>query len=222
MARFEVSVDSSQMSLRLGRVAKGLAGPEMLDEAGHYMAQTALPMRFREGGPGWPSVARGGSPLRDTGALSKSFAHSVQLSDRAVIIASNVIYGGPHHRGDTVTPKRGKYLAIPLPTLTISERRTKGPRDFENTFIQKSRNGNLIVFQKLTSKKTGEQRRGKNKFASSWTPGQTKAATEDLIRPIFVLKESVKLKARRFMYFSEKDVSVIRRRLAKRAKELSE
>lgn len=208
MAHFEIAVDADTLKLRLGSIVKGVAGPEMLDTAGHYMAATALPMRFRESGPGWAPVARGGQPLRDTGALSKSFAHSVRLSDHAVLVTSSAIYAGPQHRGDTVTPKTRKYLAIPLPTLTISQRRTKGPRDFADTAIFKSKKGNLLVWRKVGTKPYESKSTGKRPMTR---PGKPVPVWE----PIFLLRKSVRLIARPFMFFSDRDVAAIKRRLRK-------
>lgn len=196
-ARFDVTVDSSRMRLRLGKLSRGIAGPAMLEEAGHYMAQTALPMRFRQAGPGWSPVQRGGSPLRDRGALSRSFVYAVRLPDRAVEVTSTSIYAGPQHRGDTVRPRRGKYLAIPLPTLTKSQRRTKGPRDFKDTKVFKSRAGNLLIWRNRGSKR-----------APKW-------------EPIFALKKSVKLTARPFMFISDENAVIIRRRMKRRLLEFA-
>ncbi len=208
MARLELEVNADVLKVRMDRIRAGVAGPEMLDTAGHYMASTALPMRFRDGGPGWAPVPRGGSPLRDSGALSKSFSHSVRLSDRAVIVSSNAIYAGPQHRGDTVTPKKGKFLSIPLPTLTISQRRTKGPRDFKNTRIFESKAGKLLVWRQKGTKPYVSKSTG---IRPMTRPGKPVPVWE----PIFALMTSVKLTARRFMFFSDADVSAIKRRMTK-------
>lgn len=207
MARLELEVNADALHVRMQRIKSGVAGPEMLEAAGHYMSHTGLPMRFREGGPGWAPVSRGGSPLRDTGALSKSFAHSVRLSDRAVIVSSNSIYAGPQHRGDTIRPK-GKYLAIPLSTLSISQRRTKGPRDFKNTRIFQSKKGNLLVWRQKGTKPYVSKSTGIRPMTK---PGKPVPVWE----PIFALKPSVKLTARRFMFFSDENVSAIKRRMTK-------
>lgn len=184
----KITVDSSRARARIAGLVARARGPEILDAAGHYMAQTALPLRFRQGGPGWAPVQRGGAPLRDTGALAGSFVHRVE-SPSLVIVSTSAVYAGPQHRGDTVRAKRGKYLAIPLPTLTISERRTKGPRDFPDTKVFKSRAGNLLVWRNRGSKQEPD-----------W-------------QPIFLLRESVQLTARPFMFISDDDVKVMTRRV---------
>lgn len=188
-AHFEMVVTADELRFKMKRLAEGLRGQELLESTGQYMSQTALPKRFRVGGPGWAPVRRGGQPLRDTGALMKSFGWAIEDGGRSVVVRSAVPYAGPQHRGDTIRPKRGKYLAIPLsPPLSVSQRRTKGPRDFTDTRIFKSKAGHLLVWKNFGSKKD-----------PNW-------------KPIFLLKTSVKLTARPFMFFADEDLDAIRRR----------
>lgn len=75
-----------------------------------------------------------------------------------------------HERGAIVRARRAKYLTIPLPEALDSrgvplKRRA---RDWQNTFVARSRNGNLLIFQ----------RRGRE------------------IVPLYLLKKSVKLPRR--------------------------
>jgi phage gpG-like protein len=153
----------------------------LMEEAGRYMVNTAIPRIFRAGGPGWPAVARGGRPLRDTGRLQSSITYR---AGNDLVVGTNLIYSRIHQEGGTIRAKSGKYLAIPLPTLSVSERRTKGPRDFPNTFIARSRAGNLIVFQRNGS----------------------------AVRPLFVLKTSVTIKRRKFLRFDPSALQAISRR----------
>lgn len=52
--------------------------------------------------------------------------------------------------GAVIRPKRSKYLTIPLPAALNSNGtpKKKSAREWQNTFIQKSKKGNLIIFQK--------------------------------------------------------------------------
>lgn len=51
--------------------------------------------------------------------------------------------------GGTVTPKKGRYLAIPLDAVkTAAGVARGGPRDFPDTFVARSPFGGLIIFQK--------------------------------------------------------------------------
>jgi phage gpG-like protein len=161
---------------RFSRIRGGLANPTpALEAVGHYVVNKWMPSLFRSGGLGtWPAPLRGGSPLRDSGTLSKAFSWSLGSDRRSVLIVNPLKYAAMQNFGGTVTPKTGKYLAVPLPTLSITERRAKKPRDFSDTFFAKSRKGNLILFQK-----TGKQK--------------------DAIRPLFVMKTSVTIKPRPFM-----------------------
>ena len=69
-----------------------------------------------------------------------------------------------------IRAKNGKYLAIPLPAAMTSDGVPilPGPRSWPNTFVAKSRAGNLIIFMKL---------------------GTT-------IRPLYVLKPEVTIRPR--------------------------
>ena len=74
------------------------------------------------------------------------------------------------HEDGAVIRKKGKMLAIPLPAALDSRGRPlkRGPRAWRNTFVARSRKGNLLIFQK----------RGKD------------------IIPLFVLKDQVKIPRR--------------------------
>lgn len=86
---------------------------------------------------------------RSTGHLSRNIFHKVVESTNRVIGAlfvdlRQVPYARIHEKGGDITPKRSTKLTIPLPGV-------KGfARDFDNTFIQKSKKGNLLIFQKMT------------------------------------------------------------------------
>lgn len=55
-----------------------------------------------------------------------------------------------HERGATIRAKNVKYLTIPLPAALNSNGTPKRPnaRSWPNTFVQRSRKGNLLIFQK--------------------------------------------------------------------------
>ncbi len=161
-----------------------VSGP--LAQVGHWVVNGWMPRLFKSAGQGtWAAVGRGGSPLWDTGTLARGFGWSLGVDRRSVVIGNSMKYAALQNFGGTVSAKGGKFLAIPLPTLSISERRAKRPRDFQDTFFAKSRKGNLILFQKTGKKK-------------------------DAIRPLFVMKTSVTIKPRPFMkWFPEMKVQAI-------------
>lgn len=56
-----------------------------------------------------------------------------------------------HERGATITPKRAQYLTIPLPPALTSLGTPKLPsaRDWKDTFVIKSKKGNLLIVQRV-------------------------------------------------------------------------
>jgi hypothetical protein len=55
-----------------------------------------------------------------------------------------------HELGGVITPRRSRYLAIPLDNALNFQGvpLRPGPRFWKDTFVRKSRKGNLIIFQK--------------------------------------------------------------------------
>ena len=93
-----------------------------------------------------------------TGRLSRSFAAEVSTHEMVVMgrigyIASppawaRVHEGWPDGRASTtIRPRSAHYLAIPL---TAEAQHTR-PRQMAGTFVQRSRRGNLLIFQKTGS-----------------------------------------------------------------------
>lgn len=80
-----------------------------------------------EGTPWAPLRLRAGKPLRDTGILMAATTARAEQSASGVAIAlsNNRVQARIHNEGGTVTPKKAKYLAVPL---TDAARRVSGPR----------------------------------------------------------------------------------------------
>lgn len=94
-----------------------------------------------------------------------------------------VSYANIHETGGTITPKNSKYLAIPLSAaLTPAGVLKKKPREYNNTFVMKSKNGNLIIAQKRGSRMSR-------------------------IVALFVLKKKVEIPARHYMSRTAEEVS---------------
>jgi hypothetical protein len=90
----------------------------------------------------------------------------------SAFLETNTEYAHMLHDGGTIKPK-GKYLAIPFPGV-------KGkPRDYTNTFFCRTKAGNLIIAQSSS--------------------GRRKASTGFDIKPLFLLKTSVRMPARPFL-----------------------
>lgn len=129
-------------------------------------------------GTSWPGGTGPASLSVRSGALLRSIAKSIQVRGKFSFggevtgqIGSPLIYASTQEFGATITPKRAKWLTVPLPAALDSRGIMKLPkaRDYPRTFVQRSRKGNLIIFQK----------RGKRKIV-----------------PLFVLKKSVTIPPR--------------------------
>jgi hypothetical protein len=137
--RFGVSGQDGLERIR-GRLNAAVArtGPGTRDElyrdAGGYMVRTVIPMRFRDHGPGWPAVRRGGSPLMDTKLLSKS--NDFRTVGQTLEVGNTQKQARLQNRGGDVVPKNARFLAIPCsPPLSITEARVLKPRSFAGAFV---------------------------------------------------------------------------------------
>lgn len=117
----------------------------LLDRAGKYMVNTEVPKVFREQGPGWTATRRGGKILQDTGALAASVVYSVE--GNTLIVGTHLPYAAPHQYGGTITPTKGKFLAIPDSSLSKTEQKNFDLRSYTKTWVKPSGNG-YTVFQR--------------------------------------------------------------------------
>lgn len=111
-------------------------------------------------------------------------------------ISFGTIYGrthiGPKGQVTTITPKKGKYLTIPLPAAMTKAGVGRGSAmlgPWTNTFVRRSKAGNLIMFGQMTSY-------SKVKVGGVAVKGLAIRRIRSQIVPLFVLKEQVKIKAR--------------------------
>lgn len=121
----------------------------------------------------------GGSPrdrlFRRTGKGIAGIKRTIKVRGTRTLGTVTGQIGAPfpisvHEKGATVRAKRAQFLTIPLPAALDSRGvpLRRRARDWPNTFIQRSRRGNLIIFQK----------------------------TGDGIVPLFLLRKQVKLPPR--------------------------
>ena len=98
----------------------------------------------------------------------------VALIGSGVNFGERVKYANMLETGATITPKRRQYLTVPLPLALTRAGAMKYPsaREYPDTFVKRSKAGNLIIFQK-----TGKQ----------------------TIKPLFVLKKEIHVPAKRYM-----------------------
>lgn len=108
-------------------------------------------------GKGWngSTVSSSSNLQRRSGEGLRSIVNSVRVAAQGGnLIAVGEISGGTlsfHEEGGTIRAVRAQYLTIPLPAaldprgVPLKER----ARDWDNTFVKRSRKGNLIIFRKL-------------------------------------------------------------------------
>lgn len=135
-----------------------LAGRVISREIRVFLDEVSRSVIKRHSGA-WPggTSAPGTTPGRlskRSGAMVKSIADSIKVSGRFETGITAHIGGNAvaqlHETGAVIRPKKGKYLAIPLPEALDSRgvELRKGPRAWDNTFIATSKRGNLIIFQR--------------------------------------------------------------------------
>lgn len=139
-----------------------------MKEFGNFFLRELITRRLSKSGVQPP----GGGLATRTGGLKRSFQMKLTgrtLKSMRLSVVSDSPYAAIHEYGGTIRPKKGRYLTIPLDAAkTAAGVARGGARMFDNTFVQKSRAGNLIIFQKKG----------------------------DRIIPLFVLKESVRIPKR--------------------------
>ncbi len=194
-----IKVDTSELKKAAERFAdmkkRAEQQKKLLDYAG-VLGKVDSYQRFKSQGPGWPQVIRDGQvtarPLRDTNKLYNNIDHhsypgqdgsigTVEVGTAVTSPKNQGAYARAHqHLSDKIiTPKKAKYLTIPLaPPLTPFQRRRRFLGDFKNTYLvkMKKRDGYIVY-----------QREGK---------GEPRA--------IFLLVKSVKIPSRIFMAWSDK------------------
>lgn len=160
-------------------------------------------------GAAWPGGTTGKTLSKRSGRLVQSIIDSVSVKGETFetiegTIGSDTVYAGIQEFGGIIRPRKAKYLTIPL-KAALNPNGTpikQSAREWENTFVARSKAGNLIIFQK----------RGAS------------------IVPLYVLKSSVKIPPRLGLqatltagvpYFVEKAMDALVKAVveAKRSKE---
>lgn len=128
-------------------------------------------LKKRHGGA-WPGGTTDNTLSKRTGRLTRGIRTDAK-GDTFDTVQGTIALpfpAGVHEFGATITPKKSKYLTVPLPA-SMDKRGVplkKSARDWKNTFIAMSKKGNLIIFQKSGKK----------------------------VVPLYVLKSEVKIKPR--------------------------
>lgn len=119
-----------------------------------FLDQVVQAIATRNGAP-WPGGTTATSLSRRSGALMDSIIKSVRVEGTTFDaisgrIGSDLKYARIQELGGTITPKRAKFLTIPLPAALDSSGcplKSKA-RDWPNTFCARSKAGNLLIFQR--------------------------------------------------------------------------
>lgn len=94
-----------------------------------------------------------------TSRLWRSYTHEVKESATGVELSVGVFgsdveqgvlqYAAIHEYGGTIRPTNAQYLTLPLPAVKMKAGVVRGgARAFNETFVAKSKRGNLILFQR--------------------------------------------------------------------------
>lgn len=139
-------------------VAVSTLNPVIQRELKDMLDTVAAAMKARHSTP-WtagrklPSGKRTGKLARRSGKLLRSIADSVKVTGAGDEIKGEIGakgFGATHERGATIRAKKAKFLTIPLPAALDSRGipKKRRARDWPNTFVIKSKRGNLLIVQR--------------------------------------------------------------------------
>lgn len=182
--------------------------------------QRVIALRFQNGN-GWPKSIRamreGGKTMLLSNRLRNSIAFKIpagqgkdgsaegvwQLQEQSLFMGTNAWYARILHHGGVITPRRAKALVVPLnkdARRALVGAGSQGVRGIEGlTFIPRKGKAPLLV-------KDVVKGRGKNRGVVA-------------LEPWFILMKSVRVPARPYMYFDEKDLAMIERVFARHVDE---
>jgi hypothetical protein len=117
-----------------------------------YLTTVARTVAARNSGT-YPGGTTSSSLSVRTGEGIQSILNSVEVGGSFIDNIYGIIGGASYLRinefGGVIRPRNGRYLTVPLPPALHSNGTPKkrSARDWNDTFIQRSRNGNLLIFQ---------------------------------------------------------------------------
>lgn len=121
LARLHAEMDPAKVAAAVGAQQRGWVGKNF-DAGGienKWPPLSDFTLMARKNG--------GSQPLQDTGKLKQSFTYTVLIGGKAVKVGTNVSYAGPHEEGTgPITPRSGKFLAIPTANGVVFLRGTAG------------------------------------------------------------------------------------------------
>lgn len=151
------------------------AGPVLSKELRVFLEGVAEALARRHGNP-WPGGTTTSTLSRRSGKLISAIKQGVEVTGTRIddiegrLAVKGIPYARIQETGGVIRAKNAQYLTIPLPAAlnpdgTPKKRRA---RDWDRTFIKRSKSGNLLIFRKVGDK----------------------------IEPLYVLKKSVRIPAR--------------------------
>ena len=128
--------------------------PRLVQDAmREYLDGVAQALAQRHSQP-WPGGTSETTLSTRSGRLVQMLAKSVRVDGRSLTtITGKIVIPAKyaiHETGGTLTPSGAQYLTIPLDAALTSSGtpRRKSARSWKDTFVARSRAGNLIIFQK--------------------------------------------------------------------------
>jgi hypothetical protein len=134
--------------------AMGLSANRLSSELRSWLQGLAQQLAARHSA-GWPGGTSAASLSRRSGGLVTALREGISVAGSTVgtLVAtwSGNEYLMAHEKGVTIAAHGTRYLAIPLPTALRpnGEPVHANPRDWPNTFVGRSKLGNLLIFMRL-------------------------------------------------------------------------
>lgn len=144
-----------RLAFKLGKSVED-AAPVLAKEIENYLNEVRLALIQRHSKPfSNPTNAPATGEddlLRRSGGIT-NIRVAIQAANDLNQIAGRLIVPFPisvHEKGATIKAKRSQYLTIPMPAALDSRGipLRRSARDWENTFVQRSKRGNLLIFQR--------------------------------------------------------------------------
>ncbi|WP_113155973.1 hypothetical protein [Nitratireductor sp. OM-1] len=152
----------------------------------------------------WPGGTTTNTLSRRSGGMLESIVNSVDVRGQTFTTIEGVIGGsfiaGVQEFGATIKPKSAKYLTVPLPAALNSDGTPikKSAREWPNTFVARSKAGNLIIFQRrgaqiiplyvLKTSVTIPPRLGMQATLSAGLPYFVDRAMDEIVRAVVAAK----------------------------------
>lgn len=136
-ARFRESQD--ELGIPVSREMRRFLQEQMAELASRHGGSITTSTTLARRSGKLMAALRRAARVKETAKLSKVTGRVKLRSDRAV-----------HEDGGRIKPTSGQYVTVPLPAALNSNGTPKKQRarDWTNTFMAKSRKGNLLIFQR--------------------------------------------------------------------------